>query len=255
MLRTPRNHIAGYRTWRYSSLIGLVLLTASSALAAPTLKVSAYQEARRPNAPTGIPVWEPMWWAVLDASGHGQLLSRVEFRGGFQRAGVLRPQSGGWDLAAKDRESLLGRVRVSCETLADYDEQVELRLRVVDASGEASDWVTVRFPPEDIQDTAPVPPLPTTSTPKKIGKVSYLASDEMTLSEVRAELLRLARLQGGAAVSDPKIEPQEGGKTRFTADVMDKVATLAPTVAPAPTPGYRDRGRIIGEVKLRTQRW
>lgn len=226
------------------------------AIASPKLSIDPYQEAKRPKGVTGIPVWEPVWWARLEGTADSAPIARIEYRGAFKQ-GPKRNVSGGWDIDPADGQKVQGRVRVVCAQLSDYDDPVEVRFRLVDVNGDTSDWITAKFPPpvEVAEEDAEPIPVPTVLG-KPMGTVSYVATDDTTMSGVRTELERLARIQGGAGISEVRSERLEDGRFKFTATVLAKgepptPSTKAPAVATGPAARPRSKDRILGEVRFR----
>jgi hypothetical protein len=241
-------------TLAFSVAIALLSLAAARVDAAPTLSATSWQEARRFENFAGIPVWEPIWWVTLKAKPDGAPLVRIEYRGGFTE-GELRSTSGTWDVSSGDRDGFTGRVRVSCAILADYDDPVRIRFRLVDNTGATSDWAAAEFPPDSTRATLEAGAAPNApASPKKIGAVTYLAGDELPLATVRKELERQARLQGGTDIADIQVVPQGDGRSKVTASVMQAPPTPA---APPPQPAKRiepDEQRILAEIKLPIRR-
>ncbi|HYD49077.1 MAG TPA: hypothetical protein VEB21_12050, partial [Terriglobales bacterium] len=204
----------------------LVMLLASPLAAAPSLELGALQQTRRPDRFTAIPVWEPVWWVTLAAGSGGTPLQRVEYRASFADS-TTRPTAGSWQVRGSDRDGFRGRARVLCDRLTDYDASVRVHMRVVDAAGESSDWVSVELPPRGERSTQLGEPAPLATAAaraeaeprKNIGTVRYIAPDSLSLGEVRAELTRQAQAQGGTGIADLQLEALPDGRNRFSATV------------------------------------
>lgn len=229
-----------------------LLLSAGIAHAAPTLKAKASQEVRRPENFTGIPVWEPLWWIHLEARADGAPLARLEYRAAYIEE--ARPTTGGWEIPELDRDGFSGRVRLLCNQLADYDFAVRVLIRVTDTAGESSEWVSVELPPEWEPTPAPAATPEQAGGGKKIGSVTYIADDQTSIADVRSDLERQARMQGGDSIDDLQLITLPDGRSKFVASVIKAPPTVAASATPIATVAARRPDRIIGKIEMGARR-
>lgn len=242
MLHPPRTH-------RFLALLiaagGIAAgLAPCTAVADPSLRI----EARKATSKGSLMPFlrETSWWIAVDGRADDAPLESLEYWAqGLE--GSRRRTTGSFDLS-RGTDVLAGKVSIRFAVNADHAKKLQVRLRLHDVNGNASDWQKVEFPTdaEIADDDAPVGYVEPESAPARHTQVDVLASDTMSLADIRTELERAARVRGGRIVGEPRIAGAENGKTRFVADVEVDAA-----VAATPTPPTQRRTNLtIGEIFL-----
>lgn len=219
------------------------------AAGAPVLSATAEQIQRPAKALSPIPLWDTHWRVLVEARPGGAPLSRLEYRTRFLDQ---RPQThaGSLDLRSAADEAVAGHVAVELPSRAHYERPFEVRLRVHDVHGAASDWVTVRFPPEKtIRPAAPdayvISVDPLEGDYRIVGTVEYEASEWTTLATVREKLEQQARAAGGDAAVGFRLTRSTPDTHVFAADVIRYRARPRPTPTVVPRATDRLLGRVV----------
>ncbi|MBI3782401.1 MAG: hypothetical protein HY270_03260 [Deltaproteobacteria bacterium] len=224
----------------------LCVVIGGAAAQAPILKAAARQMRTVAKDNIGpVPLWDTSWWIEMKASGLGPDLARVDYRTRFVDGSEARSQAGGWDVGGS---AVDGRLTVACPARADYDRRLRVDLRVRNRSGQASDWVTVDFPPSnEVQETGAVvvSSAPAVSTQQKvIGSVEVEADDRMSIGDVRAALQSKALAQGASAVVGLRLLRSSAERMVFAADLVRDVG-----VTPSP-PKVGATQSLVGEISI-----
>jgi hypothetical protein len=257
-----RTHRAGMTCARNSFfsipflfVLGLVCALSSHTAAAappPSPAVTPQQLRTRATDAGPLPLWDTSWWITVQATRTEAPLTRLEYTARFTDAADSRPYTGGWDLSGADVDALSGRVVVKCPARPDYEHHVRVQLRVRDTRGEASEWAAADFPVRGEQREAasavPAAGLPGAGpSDERLGAVEVEATDDMTIGQTRAMLLRKARDEGGDAAAGLRLVRSTTDHATFAADVVrHKVAGPTPAAVSVSVPVPSER--VIGEI-------
>lgn len=233
-----------------SILAFCVTAPAFPAAAVPTLTVDSEQFQAPARALSPVQLWDTEWRLLIEAHPDGALLTRLEFRTRFLDD---RPQThaGGLDLQPSAVEPVAGRLVIELPARVDYERRFEARLRIHDAQGIASDWVTVKFPPERLLRPAAADAYvlsvdPVDSDYRIVGTVEFTAIESTRLSSVREGLERQAKAAGGDAAIGLRLERNTHDTYVFAADVIRYTAKPKPT----PTPAAKATDRVLGKIVI-----
>lgn len=241
--------------WRDLAALTVVALTSATAVAAwaaPQLHARARQ-LRVPAASVGfVKLWDTTWWIDVRATPNGPQVIAIDYRARFSDSGDSGVQSGTLEIVAEATAAVEGRINVICASRTDYDRSLLISLRTRDVRGGLSPWQEIALPQHaeaDLpgqEEVAVQVAAPAERTTENLGSIEIIASEDMTMAEIRRTLQRHAREKGGDAAVDLKMLDSSEGKLRIQAQVLRYIDTPGPT----PTRPPSDSQRVIGEIRM-----